>query len=535
MSVMNDSNLRTLAQIRARESAGNNYTLETVIREYRALEIEQAEEEAAYEEFRDARSACNELPAPWKLLARTCEKIPEARKALRKARSGDVAELRAWLITCRQCDANDAPETVAECVGEQLRRVSAESALSRAEAGYIGSFHRPCHLECRDNAPDSEFLLAFKLAEENNMQQTFSGRRSAPIAITDGKLPGESATRSHRNESELRIFRDVAGREIRSYAANQHLEDFAAKRCELSDGDIGNALWALATGNVSRYSAEVRALSEGNNVAGGFTVPDHVNARLLDLARAKSRILNLGAQTLEMNSDRMVMAGVASDPTISHVGENATIPTSDMTFNQIGFNAHKFAVIVPVSNELMDDSIVNIGEVVMTTLSSAMASHIDNLCINGIGGSEGITGLLNKSNISETGSITTLDFDDLIDAVTAIRALEGEPNGVLLDPAIAAHLAKVKNAETGEYLRPPEMVSALTFADTTKMPATSILIGAFEKCMLAIRSGAFVEFSRTAGTAFQADQTWFRIIMRADFNIERPWFHKLSGTLTGGG
>ncbi len=67
---------------------------------------------------------------------------------------------------------------------------------------------------------------------------------------------------------------------------------------------LGKIVLAMATGNRAGMSdLEIRAMSEGTDSAGGYTVPDIVGARFIDRAREASTVFRAGAQTVPMTSE----------------------------------------------------------------------------------------------------------------------------------------------------------------------------------------------------------------------------------------
>ncbi|MBM1309072.1 phage major capsid protein [Sulfitobacter mediterraneus] len=75
---------------------------------------------------------------------------------------------------------------------------------------------------------------------------------------------------------------------------------------------VGQYLRSMVVGG--KTEAERRALSEGSDSAGGYTVPDVLSAHLIDLARAESVVMRAGAQTVPLTSDTNNIAKVLTDP-----------------------------------------------------------------------------------------------------------------------------------------------------------------------------------------------------------------------------
>lgn len=349
-------------------------------------------------------------------------------------------------------------------------------------------------------------------------------RQSNGMQPLNGNLPDDKPVRTG---GEVRSFTDTNGRRVRVFAKGQHLADHVENRDGLTRHDIGNALAAMVTGNIQAYGAELRAMGGGVNSAGGILLTDSVSATVIDLARNKARLFQLGATTIEMPTESVRVARLITDPAIGVVAENTAIPMNDAAFDSVNLYARKLACIVPVSRELLEDS-ANAGEILLQALANSMASTLDTLALTG-GSGDGWLGLLNDPQIEETDSIGSPTWDDLLDGIGEIRDLNGEPNGILANPSLWTTLNKLKESTTNAYLRPPAALDNIAKADTLSVPSSMCLIGDFTKVMFGVRGGLVVETSTEAGDSFQKHQTYLKIAMRACSNIAQPHFHKLTG------
>ena len=113
-------------------------------------------------------------------------------------------------------------------------------------------------------------------------------------------------------------FRDVnTGERINVFNRGESMAAHyrqAARQAGQTESPIsfGQTLKALALGPKS--DAEKRALSEGTMSAGGYTVPTVTSTELIDLMRAKSSVLNAGCRTVDLTTNKVVMARVTADP-----------------------------------------------------------------------------------------------------------------------------------------------------------------------------------------------------------------------------
>jgi HK97 family phage major capsid protein len=255
-------------------------------------------------------------------------------------------------------------------------------------------------------------------------------------------------------------------------------------------------------------------------------VQEQLASTVIDLARAKSRVLQAGAQTLAMQSDSCRIARLASDPTLSAVGELAVIPTSDASFDSILLVARKYGTIVQCSAELLSDS-PNAGSVVMDALTNAVSAKIDDLLLNGDG--VNFIGLMGDASIGETGSVGGIQYEDLLLAQWSIRNINGEPNAVILNPKSTYALSILRDVPTGSFLQPPPALSSLAMLDTTRQLDTGMIVGDFSKLIFGVRQSLVIATSDVAGDSFKTDATYIKAVFRADAAIARPHFHRLLG------
>ena len=116
---------------------------------------------------------------------------------------------------------------------------------------------------------------------------------------------------------------------------------------------VGDVIRAKITG--PRNDAERRALSEGVDSAGGFTVPTPLASSFIDLMRAKTVVSRAGAVTVPMESETLAIARLVSDPDVDWRAENASIAEGDPTFDRVTFQAKSLAGMLKISRELAED------------------------------------------------------------------------------------------------------------------------------------------------------------------------------------
>jgi HK97 family phage major capsid protein len=279
-----------------------------------------------------------------------------------------------------------------------------------------------------------------------------------------------------------------------------------------------------------RNEVERRALAEGSDSAGGFSVPTILSAELIDRMRAASTVLRAGARTVLLESDRNSIAKLLTDPTASWKAENILAAESDPTFGQIVLRPRTLVSLVRVSRELLEDS-VNIESTLMNSFSQALALELDRVALRGSGAAEEPQGIVNTSGIglislgTNGGALT--NFDKIVDALETLENANSQPaTAAIMAPRTRAALTRLKDT-TNQVMVPPASVSAIPMLVTTQIGvvdvqgtssnASRIVLGHFPELLIGVRSELRIEILRER----YADQLQYGFLawLRADIAL----------------
>ncbi len=223
----------------------------------------------------------------------------------------------------------------------------------------------------------------------------------------------------------------------------------------------------------ARNEVETRALSEGTNSAGGFTVPIYTSAMLIDNVRAKSTLFRAGAQTYILNSQQQSIAKITADATAAWLAESAAISATDPTFGSVAFSAKALKATVKASIEVIQDSL-NIGQAIDQTLTGAFAAELDNAGLFGAGSATVPKGILNYTSPSlfamGTNGAAITAWDTLSDLIKAMNDNNCPyPDTAITAPKVLQTLMKLKDT-TNQPLRRPFIVENMNLWDSSKVP-----------------------------------------------------------------
>lgn len=369
----------------------------------------------------------------------------------------------------------------------------------------------------------------YRTEQGNRGARTQSARAARRPVPGDATCYGDGARSvSHRGYEAPEADLDYALRPEERMAdwAREHgknREDFGVS--------AGAFMRAMVLG--PKNDAEKRALSEGTDSAGGFTVPDILSAQLIDRLRAQSVLVRAGARTVPLTSDQNYIAKIATDPVPSWRAENAAIAESDPTFARVSMAPKSLAVLVKVSREVLEDSL-NIEEALQQSLTAAMAVEFDRAGLFGSGTGSEPQGLVNMSGIGAValaGALTT--YAPLIAGRTAIlTANAGEPTAYIMSPREDGKLTGLTDGQ-GQPLQAPAKIAAIPQLVTTAVPIdggtgtneASIITGNFRRFMIGIRNGLRIEILKERYA--ENFQYAFVAHLRGTFAVEHAAaFHK---------
>jgi len=308
---------------------------------------------------------------------------------------------------------------------------------------------------------------------------------------------------------------------------------------------LGNFLRSIVLG--PRTDTEKRALSEGTDSAGGFTVPTQLLGESIDKLRAATTVFKAGARTVLLNTDKTSIARLATDPTATWKVENAQLSDNSPTFERIVFDAQSLMSIVLLSREVLEDS-VNIERMLAQGFAGAFAVKLDAAALLGSGTPpepQGIFGASGIGSVSMGAAGATLaatsGYAKIVDLMQALAdANAAPPTALIMAPRTQAQIAKLADTTT-QPLNPPAMVAAIPQMVTTTIPVnqvvggsgavcSSIIAGDFSQLYVGIRTQMRIEVLKER----YADYLQYGLLcyMRADVQLAHPAsFAKLIGII----
>lgn len=252
---------------------------------------------------------------------------------------------------------------------------------------------------------------------------------------------------------------------------------------------VADFLRAVA-GMKGATTGAIRALSEGQNTAGGFTVPDLVQREILSALAPQSTLMLAGAGIVPMDPGKsLTLAVVDQLPSAAWRAESAALASSEPVFRGVKAAPKSLAFIFRVSRELLADSL-NMESALRIAIGQAFAAELDRTGLLGTGVDPQPKGIVNTAGVQTVSSGTngtalgTLKFSGVLDGFEKILAANAPvPTAVIASPRTIVGFGKLADS-TGQPLRRPPLLENMQFLASSQIP-NNLTVGSSSDCSLA--------------------------------------------------
>ena len=313
--------------------------------------------------------------------------------------------------------------------------------------------------------------------------------------------------------------------------------------------------WSEAGYEKEVTDATAKAQTINPDSAGGFTVPTEVSSTVIDLIRAKSVLMNAGAQILNIPErvGKFQMPKLTGASTAYWLSELAEITDSSLTFAQVQADPKKIAALVNMSMELLRDSNTSMDQIVRNDIAKSIALAVDEKGLFGDGAGDTPTGIANTAGINvfdQSGAAYNNGvpsnwslFDSMQSILENVNALEGKVSYVSHPQVFRALGRRTAEMYSGQAEgKGLPLISPLTskkrleeelgygLNGTTQVPKTgtkgtgtelsTLFLGNFDDLVLAQWGDMRIDTSDEA--LFTKFGTSIRAVMRLDWVVRRP-------------
>lgn len=298
-----------------------------------------------------------------------------------------------------------------------------------------------------------------------------------------------------------------------------------------SDADM---LRSLLRGEVRahEFSFERRDITTSSSNA---PVPTSFSNAVIDQARLVGPMLDPTVVTVlnTATGENFVLPSLSSWSTAGLEAEAASIDESDPAFGKTTLGAFKYAFLVQVSSEMINDSNVDILGFVARQAGNALGYQANAVLTTGTGTVQpkGIVSAAGSGVTGGTAVSGAFTGDNLIDLVYSVdgaaRRLPGF--GIMASGASIGAMRKLKASTSGEYLFTPTLDAAtpdrflgyrLIENPHMASPATSAKsVIAGDLSSYYTRQVGGIQVASSTDYAFQNDLVTIRCIIRVDGNL----------------
>jgi HK97 family phage major capsid protein len=283
--------------------------------------------------------------------------------------------------------------------------------------------------------------------------------------------------------------------------------------------DAGKYLRGLITGNWEQAGEERKAFSESSGSAGSYALPVEISAQFIDFARNASQCVRAGATTYPMTGSTLRIPVLVQDLVATWKQELADIQDAGGALDKHDAVPKTLVGTALISVELFEDA-PGLFAFLGDAFGRSMGQQLD---FAGLAGNEtyGPTGLLYNGAVSKTSATGAIDYDQISEAIQAVRTRNFEPNSYIISPEGAGELNRTRAVPTGNYLAPPEDVARLGQFRTVSAD-NDVYVGEWSQLWFLPRTAVNVEVSRAGDTAWKKLGVSMRAYLRADCVAVNP-------------
>ncbi len=150
-----------------------------------------------------------------------------------------------------------------------------------------------------------------------------------------------------------------------------------------------------------------KSMTEGSNADGGYTVPEDIVTKIEEYRDAKASLLHLVTVVpVTTNKGQRTFKKRAQQTGFTKVGEGAKIGSkATPQFERINYEIEKYAGYFPVTNEVLDDSDSNLGNVLIEWIGDESRVTANKLILEQIA-TKGAVDLVNMDGIKKAINVT---------------------------------------------------------------------------------------------------------------------------------
>lgn len=299
-----------------------------------------------------------------------------------------------------------------------------------------------CERDTRDPSAEDRDKLDKLLSRVDELDKDISSREKLASLSPALERGAADVTGGEPDEDGKRVFRKFGRQEKRAWDSPEYFEAFER---HVRDG-------------VS--SSELRTLTVGTNSAGGYTVPTEMQTNIITFARDFGVMRQLATVVNTADGNPMNWPSWTTNVVSAWTAEGVGFNETDPALGTFALGAYKATHLVKISEELLQDTVVDLQGLLEQNIGEAIAVLENNAFVvgNGTGKPTGFTTQATTGVTGANGQTLTVTADDLVNLKYSVKAAYRRNGTWLVNDATVAKVALLKDT-TGQYLWRPGLVA----------------------------------------------------------------------------
>lgn len=324
----------------------------------------------------------------------------------------------------------------------------------------------------------------------------------------------------------------IAELEERSLSALATQQASSPYRLGFTDPKMAKEFVTMVRSVFVRDDIQAKDMTEGRDSEGGYLVRPEYRNTLISIME-KYGLARQRCTVLPMQGTELVMPKLTGGVQVYWIGEGQTIPQTQPDFGEFRMTVKKMAALVPMTSELLNDSSLQIANLLATLFAQALAKEEDRIVLTGnVTGGDPFNGVMYDPDVgmytmpSTKTAFTDITADMLADVASQLPAALADGAQFYFHRTILNVLRKLKDLD-GNYIwsQPtadgqPGMIWGYPYTLCELMPTISasgagkpmIFFGNLQHYYIGDRQQMTVARSEHVG--FAQDKTFLRVLQR---------------------
>ena len=226
-----------------------------------------------------------------------------------------------------------------------------------------------------------------------------------------------------------------------------------------------------------KYKAVTAAIVTGTEGTAAGVIPTLVFNEVARITSEKSLVMQL-CRRFPQNSQVIDLPTVTTGLSVTYTAEMYAKAGTKPVFSKVTFTLKKPAAWVPISDEMIEDSVINIVDLIIELIGEAFATDIDNQAFNSTGGTP-YTGIFADTGVNEITmdagdtAFQNVEADYLSDMIAQIASTAVGGSAFFMHRTIFNIIRKLKDND-GQYIYASPAATNLVVPDGSIKPVGTV-------------------------------------------------------------